>query len=109
MEIELLQDIKDYLGTDYDAEQESALLFCIKRAIKSFLNKRNYPDDYSDSTKDKDMNRFYMCIFDLALYWVNKQGLEFQESHSESGTSQSWKSEEEIYSLHNVIPIAKLL
>lgn len=30
--MELLQDIRDYLGNDYDREQESTLLFCIKRA-----------------------------------------------------------------------------
>ena len=107
--MELLQDIRDYLENDYDREQESALLFCIKRAIKSFSNKRHYPDNYSDAMKEKDMDRFYMCIFDLTLYWVNKQGVEFQKSHSESGTSRSWDSEEDIFSLHNVIPIARIL
>lgn len=109
MELELLQDIKDYLGNDYDEEQESTLLFCIKRAIKSFKNKRNYPDQYTEAIIDKDINRFYMCIFDLTLYWINKQGIEFQTGHSENGTTRSWNSESEIFSLHDVIPIAKII
>ena len=109
MESELLQDLKDYLGNDYDEEQESTLLFCIKRAIKSFSNKRHYPDEYSDTVKEKDMGKYYMCIFDLALYWINKQGIEFQSNHSESGTSRSWENETDIYSLHNVIPISRII
>lgn len=108
MEQELLQDIKDYLGDDYDEEQESTMLFCIKRAIISFKNKRNYPRTYTDEMINSDMQKYYMCIFDLLLYSINMQGLEFETSHSENGTSRSWKSESDIYSLHNVIPISRI-
>lgn len=109
MDQEILQDMKNYLGNDYDQEQESSLLFCIKRAIKSFCSYRKYPDSYSEIVKEKDMERYYACIFDLSLYWYNMQGVEFQESHSENGTSRSWVSESEIYNLHNVIPICKIV
>lgn len=109
MEKELLQDLKDYLGDDYDAEQESALLFCVKRALLSFKNKRNYPDTYSDTVINKDMEKYYSCIFDLTLYWCNMQGCEFQTSHSESGVSRSFDSERDIYVLHDVIPIARII
>lgn len=109
MEKELLQDLKDYLGDDYEAAQESALLFCIKRALLSFKNKRNYPDTYSDTVINKDMEKYYSCIFDLTLYWCNMQGCEFQSSHSESGVSRSFDSERDIYVLHDVIPIARII
>lgn len=109
MEKELLYDLKDYLGYDCDAEQESTLLFCIKRAIKSFKNKRNYPSSYSESMVENDMNKYYMCIFDIALYWCNMQGIEFQKSHSESGVSRSFDSERDIYVLHDVIPISRII
>lgn len=104
-----MQDLKNYLGDDYDNRCEATLLFCVKRAIKSFRNKRNYPDVYSENMMEKDMDRFYMCIFDLALYWCIKQGVEFQDSFSGNGENRSWNSEEEIYSLHNVIPLAKFI
>ena len=109
MELEILQDLKDYLGSDYDEEQESTMLFCIKRAIRSFKNKRNYPDTYPENVMNKDMDKFYACIFDLTLYWREKQGVEFQGSHSENGTSRSWESESDIFSLHGVIPIARII
>lgn len=108
MELELLQDLKDYLGEDYNEEQEPAMLFCIKRAIKSFKNKRNYPSSYSENSIEKDMDKYYSCLFDLTLYWINKQGVEFQSSHSESGTGRNWDSENDIYVLHSVIPIARI-
>lgn len=108
MEQEILQDLKNYLGNDYDEDQENTFLFCIKRAIKSFENIRNYPENYSEQIKNKDMEKFYMCIFDLTLYWCNTQGMEFQKSHSESGVSRSFESESEIYSLHKVVSIARI-
>lgn len=109
VEQELLQDLKDYLGDDYEAAQESALLFCIKRAILSFKNKRNYPNTYSDTLITNDMKKYYSCVFDLTLYWCNMQGIEFQSSHSENGTSRSINSETDIYTLHSVIPIARII
>lgn len=104
-----MQDLKNYLGDEYDEEQESTLLFCIKRAIQSFQNKRNYPETYSSETIERDMHRFYMCIFDLALYWCSRQGVEFHKSFSGNGENRSWESESAIYSLHNVIPIARII
>mgnify|MGYP001622924841 CR=1 FL=1 len=109
MELELLQDFKDYLGYDYEEEQEKTLLFCIKRAVSSFKNKRNYPDYYSEELINKDMEKYYACIFDLCLYWYGKQGAEFEKSHSENGTSHSWDNESDIYSLHRVMPIARII
>ena len=107
MEQELLQDLKNYLGSDYDEEQENTLLFCVKRALLSFKNKRNYPDIYSESMISKAMEKKYACIFDDLLYWYNMQGTEFETNHSERGTSRSWRSEDEIYAFHSVIPITR--
>lgn len=109
MEKELLQDLKNYLSDDCDGCSDSALLFCIKRAILSFKNKRNYPNTYSEDMIKRDMNKYYACVFDLALYWYNKQGVEFQSSFSESGTSRTWRTESEIYTLHSIIPIARIV
>lgn len=109
MELELLSDLKDYLGNDYDVEQEPAMLFCIKRAIISFKNKRNYPATYSENMVKIDMKKYYSCIFDLVLFWCSKQGVEFQSSHSENGVSRTWNSEGDIYTLHNVISIARII
>lgn len=109
VEEKLLQDLKDYLGDDYNEENEFALLLCAKRAIGSFKNKRQYPDTYPEEFIQKDMEKKYFCIWDDLLYWWNMQGMEFQASHSENGTNISWKSEDEIYTFHGILPIARII
>ena len=52
------------------------------------------------------MEKCYDCIFDLALYFLVKQGAEFQGIHSESSVNRSWESETEIYINHGVFPFA---
>ena len=109
VEQKILQDLRDYLGDDYDEKQDAALLICVRRAIRSFKNKRHYPEEYSENIIEKDMDKLYSCIFDLALYWVGKQGVEFHKSFSGNGESRSWDSEADVYALHNVIPIARII
>ena len=61
----------------------------------------------SQRTSEKinsDMENCYDCIFDLALFFLVKQGTEFQGSHSESSVNRSWNSETEIYVNHGVFP-----
>lgn len=106
MELEILNDLKSYLGMDYEDSMESTLLFCVKRAILLFKSYRNYPSFYTEQMIEKDMERCYACIWDLVLLQYVKEGVEFQNSHSESGTSRSWNSENEIFSMHRIVPIA---
>lgn len=108
MEEKLFEELKEYFGSDYQEEQGSVLRFCIKRAVSSFKNKRNYPGSYTETMIQSDMEKYHMCLFDLALYWTNMQGMEFQKNHSENGTTISWDSERDIYVLHDVIPIARI-
>ena len=108
MEQRLLQDLKDYLGSDYNESDEPALLVCVKRAINSFKNKREYPDNYSETAINKDMEKKYACIFDDFLYWCIKQGVEFQGSHGENGVNMNFQSEDEIYIFHGILPIARI-
>lgn len=109
VEEEILNDIKQYLGDEYNENSEKAMLVCAQRAINSFKNKRRYPSNYTEEIISKDMENQKSCLFDICLYWAMKQGVEFQKSNSESGSSQSWDSEESIYALHNVVSIATIV
>ena len=102
----LIQDLIQYLGDDYDESQLGFLTLCANRSIISFSSKRNYPITYSDDMRKADMERYYACLFDLSLYWIDTQGNEFEKSHSENGTSRTWYSESDISAFHNVIPIS---
>lgn len=101
MDEQLIEDLTNYLEDDVETAR---VILSVNRAIRSFKKKRNYPSSYSDEKINSDMENCYDCIFDLALFFLVKQGSEFQGSHSESSVNRSWNSETEIYVNHGVFP-----
>lgn len=104
MDEQLVEDLKNYI--DDDIETARMISLSAKRAVRSFKKKRNYPSGYTEEQINSDMEKCYDCIFDLALYFLVKQGAEFQGSHSENSVSRNWDSETEIYVNHGVFPFA---
>lgn len=104
MNEELTSDLNAYLADD--PEISGMIPLSVKRALRSFRNKRNYPSEYTEAKINADMEKCYDCIFDLALYFLVKQGAEFQGSHSENSVNRSWESETDIYINHGVFPFA---
>ena len=104
MDEQLVEDLKNYI--DEDMETARMIPLSTKRAVRSFKKKRNYPSGYTEEQINSDMEKCYDCIFDLALYFLVKQGAEFQGSHSENSVSRNWDSETEIYVNHGVFPFA---
>lgn len=102
MDEQLVEDLKNYI--DNDIETARMIPLSAKRAVRSFKKKRNYPSGYTEEQINSDMEKCYDCIFDLALYFLVKQGAEFQGSHSENSVSRNWDSETEIYVNHGVFP-----
>lgn len=102
LEEKLLQDLK--VDFEDDCPEDTVLFLAVQRAIRSFKKKRNYPKSFSEQKILNDMENCYDCIYDLALYKLNKRGNEFESSHSESGSSQHWDSETDIYINHGVFP-----
>lgn len=106
MEAEIYTMLRDYLGDD--CNDEASLLLPVKRAISSFKAYMEYPESFTEEKIEADLKKHEFCIFDLALYMCNLQGIEFQKSHSENGTSRSFMSEGEIYATHGIVPYASL-
>ena len=101
MDERLIEDLTNYLEDDVETAR---VILSVNRAIRSFKKKRNYPSSYSDEKINSDMEKCYDCIFDLALFFLVKQGAEFQGSHSESSVNRNWTSETEINVNHGVFP-----
>ena len=104
MDEQLVEDLKNYI--DNDIETARMIPLSAKRAVRSFKKKRNYPSGYTEEQINSDMEKCYDCIFDLALYFLVKQGAEFLGSLSENSVSRNWDSETEIYVNHGVFPFA---
>ena len=67
----------------------------IKNAVREVRNKRNYPEHFTDEQIQKDLEKYYSNIRELALYDFNQFGAEGQMSHNENGTNRTWKSRNE--------------
>lgn len=95
---ELLKEILDDLKTELGLTDESdvALLASkIKSAAREVKVLRNFPDSFTEEQILKDMKKRYFNIRGLALYDFNQIGAEGQNSHSENGTSRTWKDRNE--------------
>lgn len=98
---EILVDLGNELGL-LNLESNEALagkeqhVACLSSKIKSALRevrgKRNYPEYFTDAQIQKDLEKYYSNIRELALYDYNQFGAEGQISHNENGTNRTWKS-----------------
>lgn len=81
----------------------------VKDAYRKVKSRRCYK--YTTKTQEEvigDMyDNYYQDIKDLALYNYAKIGGYFENSHSENGTSRTWRTEDEI--LGNIISFVKVL
>jgi len=112
----LLADLISYLGDDYNSEMLPQAKLCVNRAIKSFQTYMNYPADMLVAGEDEevapyqtDMQNNYYCLFDLALYFWNLIGMEYQTEHRESGSTLVFNTEATIYATHGVVPYATVM
>lgn len=107
MESTLLTMFQNYLGGEYDSSMETVINFCINRAITSYRAYMNYPAKYVENGFDVvDMENNIYCIFDLAFYYWNLQGVEFQTEHTENNVKRTYNTEATIYATHGVVPFA---
>lgn len=80
----------------------------VKDAIRKVRSARKYEHTtYTEEKKGKDLyENYYSVIKDLALYYWNKTGAEFETSHDENDVSRTYISENEI--LGNVPAFVKI-
>lgn len=102
---ELLADLALEIE-DCDNFQPKALLQKVIGAIREVKTARNYPSHYSDIQIERDLQRFYSNIRNLALYDYNQIGAEFEESHGENSVSRSWCERKELF--NGVLPLSRV-
>lgn len=93
---EISTDLIIELGIKDNAEI-SALNIKVKNAIREVKRARNYPNHYTQEMINKDLENYYSNIKEIALYDYNQIGAEGETSHSENGTSRTWKDRKECF------------
>ena len=98
LQAEILGDLTTELQDDamFDVAK---LTVKIKDAIRRVRSARKYENtSYSEEKIYKDLSdNYYTVIKDLALYYWNKTGAEFEASISENDVSRTYISENEIF------------
>lgn len=110
---ELFNDLSSELSVadpQYSTDFEPVLRAKIKNAIRKVVSARHYPsnDYYTETVIAQEINeKFYFACRDLALFYYNTVGAEFQQSHEENEVKRVWVEETNI--LNGVVPISRII
>ncbi len=103
--------IDDSTGTDvtvFDQKEENPLLEqLIDQATNEVINRRMYPDSYTQDQIESDLKKFECVIVNLAVYDRSQAGEAYMTSYTENGVSRNWKDREDL--LSGVFPFVKFL
>lgn len=76
----------------------------VSSAIREVRTVRRYPMSYTDATIEKDLERYFSIIKNIALYDYSKIGAEGQTNYSADGESIKYEDRNSLFA--GVLPIA---
>nr|DAH45891.1 MAG TPA: hypothetical protein [Bacteriophage sp.] len=84
--------------TVFDHKEENPQLeILIEQAEQDVINKRSYPNTYTEDMIKDDLKKFQSVIVNLTVYDHSQAGEEFMQSYSENGVSRNWKSRDDLF------------
>lgn len=106
----MLEDIIEELKTELqetegDKFNENLLRSKVNGAYRAVKTVRNYPRSYTDAEIERDMERFFSQVRDIALYDYNQVGAEGQTQYSQDGVSVHYVDRDKLF--YGVLPIAR--
>lgn len=114
-EYSLLQKIKIRLGqykivnneTVFEYPEENPKIeMLISNARESIINVRHYPNDWTLEKIEEDLKRYEHVLINLVIYDYNKEGMDFENSHTESGVSRQFQSRARV--MADVVPFVHI-
>lgn len=87
-------------------EENPKIEMLISNARESIINVRHYPDDWTDDKISKDLEKFENVLINLVVYDYNKEGMDYENSHTESGVSRQFQSRARI--MADVVPFVHI-
>ena len=114
-EFSILQKIKIRLGqyhhTDNsivfdNVEEDIYLNELLADAKESIINVRHYPKHFTQEQIDEDLEHYEKVLIKLVIYDYNKEGMEFENAHTESGVSRQFQSRARL--MGDVLPFVEV-
>ena len=103
--------IEESDGTDktvFDQKEDNPRIQqLIDQATQEVINRRGYPESYTQERIDEDIKKYEGVIVNLAVYDHSQAGEAFMPSYTENGVSRSWKDRDRLFA--GVFPFVKVL
>jgi hypothetical protein len=103
--------IEESDGTDktvFDHKEDNPRIQqLIDQATQEVINRREYPESYTQERIGEDMKKYDGVIVNLAVYDHSQAGEAFMASYSENGVSRTWKDRESLFA--GVFPFVRFL
>lgn len=96
---ELITELCDYLGINNNTEDKEykKLISILNSAIRTVIKLINFPERYTEEMIKDYLKKYYDNIRDITIYDYLQDGAVGEISHSENGTSRTWKSRRECF------------
>ena len=92
----------------FDQKEDNPLLEqLIKQVTNEVMNRRMYPDTYTQEQIYEDMKKFESVIINAVVYDRSQAGESFMQSYSENGVSRTWTDRDKLFK--DVYPFVKIL
>lgn len=92
----------------FDKKEDNPLIEqLLEQARNEIIEKRNYPETYTQDQIDRDVQKFENVMVNLAVYDRSQAGEAYMASFSENGVSRTWKDRESL--LSGVYPFVKAM
>lgn len=90
-----------------DLEDNPLIEQLLEQARNEIIEKRNYPETYTQDQIDRDVQKFENVMVNLAVYDRSQAGEAYMASFSENGVSRTWKDRESLFV--GVFPFVKAM
>jgi len=105
MREEIIEELKTELTiTEGDKFNESLLKSKVYSAYRAVKTARKYPPSYTEAMIEKDMEKYYSQVRDIALYDYNQIGAEGQTQFTQDGVTVHYLERDKLF--YGVLPIA---
>ena len=92
----------------FDKKEDNPLIEqLLEQARNEIIEKRNYPETYTQDQIDRDVKKFENVMVNLAVYDRSQAGEAYMASYSENGVSRTWKDRNSL--LSGVYPFVKII
>ncbi len=89
------------------AEKNPLISQLINQATNEIIQRRNYPDSYTEEQIYADLKKYENNIINIVVYDCSQAGEAYMQSYTENGVSRNWISRDDLFA--GIFPYVKAI